>query len=65
MTSTTVGRELAALLSGVLVVAVGSLDLPMCILDGTERIGGVEHLRSTVDRGFDSSCAASDAGWWP
>ena len=47
------GREAPALRGDGLVVAVRLVDLPVHRLDGIEPIGGVEHLRSTVDRGFE------------
>ena len=47
------GREAPAILRDLLVVAVRSVDLPMHRLDGTEQIGGVEHLRSTTGGRFE------------
>ena len=48
-----VGRESPAIFRDLLVVTVRWVDLPMHRLDGAEHIGGVEHLRSTTDRGVE------------
>lgn len=48
-----IAREAPALLGEVLVVEVRSVDLTVHLLDGTKPIGGVEHLQSAMDRGFE------------
>ena len=47
------GGEVSSVLRDPLVIAVRLVDLPVHRLDGTEQIGGVEHLRSATDRGFE------------